>query len=118
MRIRRRDRDVFQSGPTPPSSPSEHEGPSSTDPVRSVVVEPPAHQGETSGPRPSRVEELQGSPSSASSDGPEEPWDQEVHAASEPPAPAPVVQSSEKVETANSGGGPVESSPDEPSGPV
>jgi chromosome partitioning protein len=80
------------------------------------VEPPPAHQDETVGARPTRADELRIDPTTSSNDA--QPWDQEVHAASEPPAPSAAVQSSEVEETADSGGAPVESSPDEPSGPV
>ncbi len=122
MRIRRRDRDIFEADPTPPSPPPEHEGPSSTEPVKNLVE--PAEQGAAVGPRPSRAEELRNNvdtprnPDTASNDVTGQPWDQEVHAASEPPAPASMVQSYKEEEPGDSGGGPVESSPDQPSSPV
>ena len=103
MRIRRRDRDVLQSDPAPPSHPPEHGGPISTEPVKNVGGEPV--------------------PAPPSNGGPQQPSNEEGAAAGVAPANATAVQSSEGQSsddgrTGDSAGGPVESAPDEPSGQV
>ncbi len=105
MRIRRRDRDIFQPNPSPPPSPPEPEGPTSTDPVKNVVVEEPAAQGGTAESRPDAAEEvrLDRPPGSGASD---RPMDQEERGASGPPALATAVQPLDRVEPQSPGSGP------------
>ena len=57
MRIRRRDRDVLQSDPTPPSHPPEHGGPISAEPVKNVGGEPVPAPPSNGGPQQPSNEE-------------------------------------------------------------
>jgi len=99
MRIRRRDRDLFQPTPSPPPQ-QEREGPTSTEPVKNVVVDEPAPvgqpapRGDTAGPRPSRTEEVGKNPPAPAGETPENPWDQENHPSGELAAATSTMQPS------------------------
>jgi chromosome partitioning protein len=113
MRIRRRDRDIFQvSQPNPPAP--EREGPTSTEPVRNVVEEPdpvehPGSQNDVMGSRTSRADENR-SHSATVDDLPPEPWDQESHQVNESAAASPVMQPSVREEPKTPADGPGEAS--------